>query len=127
MSSPISDLTELLASLEVSLLDGVWAYETTSFSIDPDPDAIMAFKERESLTQICPAKSDTPESNRWHWIEVSVHSDLNAVGFLARLAGALAKAGVPCNAIAGYYHDHIFVPVDKTETALTALRDLKSA
>ena len=127
MSSPISDLTELLASLEVSLLDGVWAYETIALSIDRNPEAIMTFKEREGLTQICPAKSDTLENNRWHWIEVSVHSDLNAVGFLARLADALAKAGVPCNAIAGYHHDHIFVPVDKTEAALTALRALKSA
>lgn len=126
MSSPISDLTDLLASLQANLLDGVWAYETILSSTDPDPEAIMTFKEREGLTQICPAKSHTPANNRWHWIEVSVHSDLNAVGFLARLADALASAGVPCNAIAGYYHDHIFVPVDTTETALTALRALKS-
>ena len=126
MSGPISDLGELLRSLEVVVLPGIWQFTTQSID-DPVPeDAIMSFREREGSTIISPAGHDTSASNKWTWVEVSVHSDLNAVGFLAKLAEALSAAGIPCNAIAGYYHDHIFVPVGMGTSAVSALVTLKA-
>lgn len=87
----------------------------------------MAFLEREGWTAVRKAAETTEPSNRWAWLELSVNSDLNAVGFLARVATALADAGVPCNAVAAYHHDHIFVPEDKADTAILALQDLRAA
>jgi uncharacterized protein len=61
------------------------------------------------------------------WITLTVHSDLQAVGLTAAFARALADAGISANVVAGTYHDHIFVPVDRADEAMTALRGLQDA
>jgi len=58
-------------------------------------------------------------------IILTVHSDLDAVGFLARIASALAAAGIPCNAVSGLHHDHLFVPPEDGEQACALLQDLQ--
>ena len=58
------------------------------------------------------------------WITLSVHSALDATGLTAAFSTALAKAGISCNVVAGYYHDHIFVNADKAETAMAVLSSL---
>lgn len=59
-------------------------------------------------------------------IELTVHSDLNAVGFLARIAQSLAAAGIPCNAVSALWHDHLFVPEAMAERALEVLLALEA-
>lgn len=59
------------------------------------------------------------------WITLTVHSDLQAVGFTAAFAGALGRAGISCNVVAGAFHDHIFVPVEQAQEALAALKALQ--
>lgn len=44
------------------------------------------------------------------WISLQVHSELGAVGLTAAFSEALTQAGVSCNVLAGFYHDHILVP-----------------
>lgn len=58
-------------------------------------------------------------------IELTVHSDLDAVGFLARVAGELAAAGIPSNVVSALHHDHLYVPVDLAERALAVLTHLE--
>ena len=50
-----------------------------------------------------------------------MHSSLEAVGLLAEVARRLAAHGISVNVVSGYYHDHLFVPVDRAEEALAAL------
>ena len=50
-------------------------------------------------------------------------SDLAAVGLTATVAQKLAGAGMSCNVIAGYFHDHLFVPVDRGREAMTLLQE----
>ncbi len=120
------DLARLLEDLDVYRHDGVWAYgEGTG-----GPDAVFRFTEREGTCHIAPARpvsaaADAP-GNRWAWLELTVCSDLDAVGFLAAIAAALARAGIPCNAIAARHHDHLFVPeplADRAIEAILALRE----
>ena len=58
------------------------------------------------------------------WITLRVHSALDAVGLTAAVSTALAGAGISCNVIAGYHHDHLLVPVDRAADALAALSGL---
>jgi hypothetical protein len=57
---------------------------------------------------------------------LTVHSSLEAIGFLATISTALAHAGIPCNAVAAYHHDHLFIPVDRAQEALALLKALSS-
>lgn len=58
------------------------------------------------------------------WITLMVESDLAAVGLTAVVSTALAEAGIACNVIAGYRHDHLLVPADRCDEALAILRSL---
>lgn len=130
-----TDLSKLLGTLSVIRRDGVWRFETIDkdeaswaelVSLRDVRNIAMLFQESEGLTVITSAEDGTPEDNRWVWLELSVYSDLQAVGFLARVAAALSEAGVPCNAVAAYHHDHIFVPEGKADAAISAIEALRS-
>ena len=58
------------------------------------------------------------------WIQLEVHSALEAVGLTAAFAKCLGDAKISCNGIAGYYHDHLFVDFEKRFEANRALDDL---
>ena len=57
-------------------------------------------------------------------ITCAVHSSLEAVGFLAVLTRVLADKGISCNPVSAYYHDHLFVPVEKVDDAVEVLKGL---
>ena len=61
------------------------------------------------------------------WITLRVHSALDAVGLTAAVSTALAGAGISCNVIAGYHHDHLLVPADRAADALEALSGLAAS
>lgn len=60
-------------------------------------------------------------------ITLDVHSALEAVGFIAKIATALAKHDIGVNLVAGFYHDHLFVPADRADDAILILSDMASA
>lgn len=88
-------------------------------------DVVMLFKEQEGYTLII--KKELADHLQLaytfttSWISLTVHSSLEAVGLTAAFSGALAEEGIPCNVVAAFYHDHIFV--DKKDT-LKAMRVL---
>ncbi|HEU4459991.1 MAG TPA: ACT domain-containing protein [Methylibium sp.] len=92
---------------------------------------ICTFREAEGLTAIV-EKSQAQESNTSYCFEarlitLRVHSSLEAVGFMALVAGQLAQARIPCNVVAGYHHDHLFVPTERADDALSLLCALSTA
>lgn len=83
--------------------------------------------ERMGVTQIRPAEgSDVTggEGPEFARITLQVHSALDGVGLTAAVSTALAKAGIACNIIAGYHHDHLFVPWERRDEAMTLLQAL---
>ncbi len=76
----------------------------------------------EALTLGC-TPADPPPMAR---ITLQVHSSLLAVGLTAAVAAALAAVDISCNVIAGYFHDHLLVPVERAADALDVLRSLQA-
>ncbi|WP_260563531.1 ACT domain-containing protein [Alteromonas sp. KS69] len=54
----------------------------------------------------------------------NVHSSLDAVGMTAVMSAALTQANISANVVAGYYHDHIFVPAGRADEAIAVLFEL---
>ena len=118
------DLEKLFAGLDVFQHKGVWEFVTGTQ--ETVPGAVMSFREREGWTHIVEAHRSASAEQRFVWLELTVYSDLNAVGFMAGVAKALGEAGVPCNAVAVFHHDHVFVPESMAEKAVAALAALRT-
>ena len=91
--------------------------------------AVMTMREEEGLTLILPQqiaeRYDIGYEYVASWITLKIHSSLAAVGLTAAFSRALADKGISCNVVAAYYHDHIFVAIEDTETAMQTLSSLK--
>ncbi|MGR3890637.1 ACT domain-containing protein [Pseudomonas sp. 1152_12] len=122
-------LVTLLHSMSPQLNDGDYVFCTLPDNRFPEGcDVIGSFREREGLTLILERQQAEQAGLAFDyiaaWITLNVHSALEAVGLTAAFAAALAKAGISCNVIAGYYHDHLFVGRSDAERALDVLRQL---
>jgi uncharacterized protein len=117
--SGVTDLDELLATMEPALVEGRFVYA----SVPGDEFArcllrapIGVFREAEGVTLILPfeAADGLAVSPPMRMITLTVHSSLEA----------LIPSVVSANVVAGYHHDHIFVPERDAERALETLRAL---
>ncbi len=130
--NPITDLDLLLQKMEPVLQPGIFVFASLEAGVTVDPALVLAsIKEPEGLSVVM-RESDAQRSNlrilfRCAWITLSVHSDLQAVGLTAAFATALADAAIGCNVVAGAYHDHIFVPSQSAEKAMSVLRSLQKS
>ncbi|KZM48593.1 ACT domain-containing protein [Labrenzia sp. OB1] len=91
-------------------------------------EPIGLFAETEGLTALLPAERARElgfaEAEWFRRITLTVHSSLEAVGLTAAVATVLADKGIPANVVAAYFHDHVFVPEEHADDALTVLRHL---
>ena len=131
MSGEIN-LSALLSTLSCKLHDGVFVFATLPNGHVPNGlDEVMRFRETEGTTLILSeavAKSHSiPFEFRCRMITLNVHSSLEAVGFIAKIATALASKGMGVNPVSGFYHDHLFLPVGRENDALQVINGLRSA
>lgn len=125
-NAPVQDLSILLEKMAPKRHGGEFVFVPAKKGLDVKP--LMSFHEREGESWILKRSEanefDLSFENSWAWITLEVYSDLNAVGFLARVTNALAQNGIPTNAISALYHDHLFVPYHQSEEAMNVLRKL---
>ncbi|KIH99271.1 acetyltransferase [Streptomonospora alba] len=119
----------MLAGLEPRLRPGTYVFART----DAVPEGLrpaVTVAEDEGLTVVCTreqAEAAGLESGfTAAWITLRVHSALEAVGLTAAVSAALAEAGLACNVVAGYHHDHLFVSAGEGERAVALLRRLSA-
>lgn len=121
---PVSALSDMLAGMQPVLRDHFYRFVPHG----PNDDfidllgAMFAFiREDEGATLVVEAKEGQPGPH-FACITLQVHSDLEGVGLTAAVSTALADAGIACNVIAGFHHDHLFVPWDRRDKALATLK-----
>ena len=93
------------------------------------PLALATFREAEGLSLILWAEDaralgfpcDVPMQR----ITLQVFSSLEGIGLTSAVAGALTGAEIPCNMVAAFHHDHVFVPAQMAGAALEVLRRLQ--
>lgn len=81
-------------------------------------DAISDFEKR--------LRDSTIYEQDYQLITIDVELDPQMVGFMARISGVLADAGISFMAYAAYSRDHIFVPVEQFDDAIDALKHLQT-
>lgn len=124
-----TDLGRLLAGLDPVLHEGEFVFVCLpDRSVPAGLNPVLMFDEEEGRTLILPRSqadgAGLEGSLPSAWITLRIHSSLEAVGMMAAIAAALADAGISCNAVSAYYHDHFFVQYDRAGDAVRLLRDL---
>ena len=124
------DLQRLLSGMRPSMSETAFAFATAR-SLQDVPASVSiigSFNEDEGVTVIAAqdqlACTGLTQSGPFAKISLAVHSSLAAVGLTAKIATSLAQGGIGANIVAGYFHDHIFVPWDERHAALDILSDL---
>jgi len=120
------DLATLLATMTPVLHPGTYGFATVPSLEDAAPHKpLMTFQEAEAVTIIL--EWDAAEAAQLApsfpccWITLNVHSALEAVGFLAKVSTRLATLGMGVNPVAGFYHDHLFLPAERASEAVAEL------
>jgi hypothetical protein len=119
------DLATLLATMEPRLRPGEFVYAVGEVdgaeALVREQEGVSVVLERGRADELGLAYDFVAA-----WITLSVHSALEAVGLTAAVAAALTEAGISCNVIAGYHHDHLLVPADRADEAVAVLRGLST-
>jgi hypothetical protein len=127
-----TDLDRLIAGMEPVLASGTYVFaHLADRDAPPDIDARMRFEEAEGTTLILLEAEARRHGLPWvfpcRMITLDVHSSLEAVGFIARVATALAAAGMGVNPVSGFFHDHLFVPLGREEEAMRIIARMRAA
>ncbi len=133
MSKVAHTAHDMISGMTPTLTPGVFVFTSTT---DPDlmkslwPHTIGTFKEAEGMSFLIPV--DVAETlgldadHPMRCITLNVYSSLEGVGLTAAVSAALGAANIPCNMIAAFHHDHVFVPSDLSQKALDVLAELQS-
>ena len=127
-----TSLATLLRSMSPQLNAGEYVFCTLrDGKLPAGLEIVGSFREQEGLTVILERSHAEQAGFSFDyvaaWITLNVHSALEAVGLTAAFATALGQAGISCNVVAGFYHDHLFVGKDDALKAMDTLRALATS
>ena len=111
-----TDLERLLASMRPTLQPGEYVFTTAEGELEGVEPVVMV-REAEGVTLVLDRAQADAEGLRYDYVAamvtLRVHSSLDAVGLTAAVAQELTAHGISCNVVAGYFHDHLFVPHER--------------
>ncbi|MDR0860728.1 MAG: ACT domain-containing protein [Candidatus Peribacteria bacterium] len=114
--------------LHPKLNEGIYCFISLPIGDIPPKEALMTFQEQEGTTIILAEdiarKYGYIYSFRCAWITLATETDLEMIGITSAFSKVLAEQGISCNVVAGVHHDHIFVPFDQKEEAMSLLESL---
>ena len=124
------DLDVLLNHMNPELQPGIFVFCTITLhqNIPAALNPLLTFREQEGTTLVIPREEAEAAGLAFAFasrlITLTVHSALDAVGFLAAITARLAAAGISANAVSAFHHDHLFVPVDRADDAMAVLQEI---
>ncbi|WP_171129121.1 MULTISPECIES: ACT domain-containing protein [unclassified Ruegeria] len=125
MSQPVKDTSAMITGMRPALQPDRFAFVRWPDGT-PWPDGTRAScVEEEGLSLIVPISAAPEDAVAMRCITLQVHSSLEGVGLTAAVSNALAQANIPANMVAGFHHDHVYVPADQAEDALRVLVQLQ--
>ncbi len=132
MQAPVKDRRAVIAAMAPALRPGLFIFCSTAdrsrvvpclsvavamIAEDEGPSFVLPIADARGLGFDCALPM--------RQITLTVHSALDGVGLTAAVAGILADQAIPCNMIAGFHHDHLFVPEALAGRAMEALTALQ--
>ena len=122
----LHNLDETLAALDAQI-EGNYVFATTD-TVPPGLEPFAVIREKEGVTIVAKAAEayqyglGRPEL--FARITPTAVTALDSVGLTATITQTVASRGIPCNVIAGFHHDHFFVPADKAREVVAILAGL---
>ena len=123
------DLNVLLSNMPPRIDEGEFVFvsmEGSVYGAGCELSPIAACVEDEGLALVVSKEraeaSELQYTGVFKRISLQVHSSLQAVGLTAAVAAALAARQISVNVVAGFYHDHLFVPILRAEEAMQILK-----
>ncbi|MDO5533456.1 MAG: ACT domain-containing protein [Propionibacteriaceae bacterium] len=124
----LTNLHDILGALRPSVRRGSFVYVTVP--TPPDVEAYARIVEDEGITLVLDQAAADEHGLAYEgvfgWITLQAHTSLEAVGITAAVSTALSRVGISCNVLAGFYHDHLLVPIDAVDEAVEVLGGLES-
>ena len=125
--------SDMISNMTPELQPGGFVFATFLDGKEPGDliqQAISVFKETEGVSLILPvdvaAGAGISVEDEMRCITLNVYSSLQGVGLTAAVSNALGDCGIPCNMVAAYHHDHVFVPAEMGEQAMQVLVSLQN-
>lgn len=124
-----NELASLIKNMNPILNEGVYVFcVIPDWKSDLIKLAVCHFKEEEGITIVLKKEIADQQNLQYefegNWITLRVNSALNAIGLTAAVSQNLTEKGISSNMIAGFYHDHIFVPSTFGRAAVASLEAL---
>ena len=123
---------EMISGMTPVVRPGIYVFISTD---DPalfaslSSQAISTFKEEEGVSMLIPVelaeKTKLNVDHPMRCITLNVYSSLEGVGLTAAVSTALGDNAIPCNMVAAFHHDHVFVPSEMCDQAMEVLTSLQ--
>ena len=127
------DLGVLLRHMNPELRPGIFVFCTIppDERVPPEINALLTFREKEGTTLVIDREEAEAAGLRYAFVSrmitLTVHSSLDAIGFLAAITACLTEAGISVNAVSAFHHDHLLVPADRAGDAMATLQKMSEA
>lgn len=128
----MNDLNDYLQDIRYTISEEIYVFVTLpEWSIPTTIRPLMSFMEVEGYTFILKKsdamKNEIPFIFESKLLSLETKTPLELVGFIANVAKVLSDAGVSTNIVAGYYHDHILIALDKVYDTVVALDSMQTS
>lgn len=128
--APDHELARLITGMRPHLDPDRYVYATVTGPPPAGLDPVVTVREDEGRTLVVRQEEADAAGLGYGFvagrITLRVYSGLEAVGLTAAVAQKLAAAGLSCNVVAGFHHDHLFVPYERADEAMAVLERLAS-